>query len=144
MSKNKKKGSKGRFIAGALVGATLGILFAPRKGSETRKQLKEKLNEMLSKVKDLDLQDVKATIEMKVVEIKSELEDLDKEKVFKIAKEKANALKKKAEELFNYAVEKGTPVLEKTASAIREKTIVVTKEILEKLEKQQEKAKGEN
>lgn len=144
MSKNKKKGSKGKFIAGALVGATLGVLFAPKKGSETRKQLKEKLNEMITKVKDLDMKEVKETIENKVNEIKQELEDLDREKVFKIAKNKAVALKNKAEDLFNYAVEKGTPVLEKTASAIREKTIVVTKEILAKLEKQQENAKEEN
>lgn len=144
MSKDKKKSSKGKFIAGALVGATLGVLFAPKKGSETRKQLKEKLNEMITKVKDLDMKEVKETIENKVNEIKHELEDLDREKVFKIAKNKATALKNKAEDLFNYAVEKGTPVLEKTASAIREKTIEVTKEILAKLEKQQENAKEEN
>lgn len=144
MSKDKKKSSKGKFIAGALVGATLGVLFAPKKGSETRKQLKEKLNEMITKVKDLDMKEVKENIENKVNEIKHELEDLDREKVFKIAKNKATALKNKAEDLFNYAVEKGTPVLEKTASAIREKTIEVTKEILVKLEKQQEKAKEEN
>ncbi len=136
---SKKKSSKGKFIAGALVGAALGILFAPKKGSETRKELKNKLNEMINKVKDLDMEEVKTNIEMKVVEIKTELEDLDKEKVLKIAKKKASDLKAKAEDLFNYAVEKGTPVLEKTASAIREKTIEVTKEILNKLEKAESK-----
>ena len=40
-----------------------------------------------------------------------------------------------AEELVDYAVEKGTPVLEKTANSIREKAIEVTKEVLAKLEK---------
>ena len=138
MSKEKKN-SKGKFIAGALVGAALGVLFAPKKGSETRKQLKEKLNEMVDKVKKLDMEDVKTTVEVKVAEIKSGLEDLDKEKVLKFAKEKAKFLKEKAEDLFNYAVEKGTPVLEKTASAIREKTIEVTKEVLNKLEKAEKK-----
>ena len=39
-----------------------------------------------------------------------------------------------ANELVDYAVAKGTPVLEKTASAIREKAIVVTKDVLTKLE----------
>ena len=138
MSKEKKN-SKGKFIVGALVGAALGVLFAPKKGSETRKQLKEKLNEMVDKVKKLDMEDVKTTVEVKVAEIKSGLEDLDKEKVLKFAKEKAKFLKEKAEDLFNYAVEKGTPVLEKTASAIREKTIEVTKEVLNKLEKAEKK-----
>lgn len=138
MSKEKKN-SKGKFVVGALVGATLGVLFAPKKGSETRKQLKEKLNEMVDKVKNIDMEDVKTTVEAKVAEIKSGLEDLDKEKVLKFAKEKAKLLKDKSEELFNYAVEKGTPVLEKTASAIREKTIIATKEILNKLEKAEKK-----
>ena len=144
MSKEKKKSSKGKFVVGALVGATLGVLFAPKKGSETRKQLKDKLNEMIAKVKDLDVKEVKENIEKKVNEIKAELEDLDKEKALQIAKKKATQLKEKAEDLFNYAVEKGTPVLEKTASAIREKTITVTKEILAKLEKQQEESKKED
>lgn len=40
-----------------------------------------------------------------------------------------------AEELVDYAVEKGTPVLENAANAIREKAIDVTKEVLAKLEK---------
>ena len=139
MSKDKKKNSKGKFVLGALVGATLGVLFAPKKGSETRKELKNKLDEMINKVKNLDMQEVKENIEEKVDEIKTELEDLDREKVLKIAKEKAGMLRDKAEDLFNYAVEKGTPVLEKTAAAIREKTIVVTKEVLKRLEKGSEK-----
>ena len=39
-----KKSGVGKFIAGAVLGAGLGILFAPKKGSETRKDLKEKLD----------------------------------------------------------------------------------------------------
>ncbi len=142
MSKDKKKSGAGKFVAGALVGVALGVLFAPKKGSETRKELKAKLDEMLNKAKDIDMDEVKANIEKKVNEIKAELEDLDKEKALKIAKEKAKKLKEKAEDLFNYAVAKGTPVLEKTASSIREKTIVVTKEVLEKLEKAQNESKS--
>ena len=33
----KKKSGVGKFILGALVGAGLGVLFAPKAGSETRK-----------------------------------------------------------------------------------------------------------
>ena len=122
---------------GAAVGAAVGVLLAPKKGSETRKDLKNKLDDLVNKAKELNMEDVKFAIEMKVTEIKNELEDLDKEKVLKIAKKQASNLKDKADELVNYAIEKGTPVLEKAADAIREKTIVVTKEILNKLEKEE-------
>ena len=41
---SKKKKGFGKFLAGALVGAGLGVLFAPKKGSETRKELKLKMD----------------------------------------------------------------------------------------------------
>ena len=132
---NKKKGF-GKFLAGALLGAGLGVLFAPKKGSETRQQLKQKFDELVAKAKEVDIEEVKTTIENKVEEIKAELEDLDKEKVLKIAKNKAKDIEIKANELLNYAVAKGTPILEKMADSVKEKTIEVTKQILAKLEKE--------
>ena len=130
---SKKKGF-GKFLAGVGIGAGLGIFFAPKKGSETRRELKQKLNEMLEKAKNVDIEEVKQNIETKIEEIKEELSDLDKEKALKIAKKKAKQLQEKAQDLVDYAIEKGTPVLEKTAASIKEKTIEVTKEILNKLE----------
>lgn len=140
MSKEKKSGF-GKFIAGAALGASLGILFAPKSGKDTRKELKEKIDEMLLKIKDIDMEEVKEEFEIKLYEIKRELEELDKEKVLKVAKEKAEEIQVKVEELVDYAVEKGTPVLEKSANSIREKAIVATKEVLEKLEKTEPKKK---
>ena len=109
-------------------------MFAPKKGEETRKELKEKIDELINRAKDLDKEEVKETIQNKIEEIQSELADLDKEKVIKIAKKKAAQIQDMAEELVDYAVEKGTPVLEKTANAVREKAIDVTKQVLKKLE----------
>lgn len=135
MSKDKKKSGFGKFLAGAAIGAGLGILFAPKKGSETRRELKEKLDELANKVKGIDVDEVRESIELKIEEIKAELADLDKEKALKIAKEKGAALKKKSEELVELAVAKGTPVLQKATEEVRQKTIEVVKEVLNKLEK---------
>ena len=131
---SNKKGGIGKLLAGVAIGTGLGILFAPRKGSETRAQLKSKMDEMLLKAKNIDAEEVKETIESKIYEIKEELESLDKEKVLDIAKKKAKQIQDMAEELVDYAIEKGTPVLENTANSIREKAIDVTKEVLDKLE----------
>ena len=105
-----KKGT-GKLILGAGLGAGLALLFAPKKGSELREDLKCKINEL-----------------------KKELEDLDKEKVKKIAEKKVEQLKKKTEELVEYAKEKGTPVLEKTAKDVKKQAANVCREVLKKLE----------
>ena len=132
MSKNKL--SVKTLLAGIGIGAGLGMLFAPKKGSELRKDLKDKLDELVGKVKEIDMDDVKDEFFEKVDSIKKELEELDKEKVLKIAKEKGEELKKKSDELVKLAKKKGTPVLENVANEVREKAIIVVKDVLEKLE----------
>ena len=131
-----KKGF-GKFVVGAGIGAALGFLFAPKKGSDLRADLKKKMDELIEKARNIDKEEVKETIEAKIAEIKDELADLDKEKVLKIAKKKAKQIQDAAEELVDYAVEKGTPVLESTADSVRQKAIEVTKQVLTKLEKEE-------
>ena len=92
------------------------------------------MDDMISKLKEVDIDEVKENIENRIIEIKAELEDLDKEKVLKVAKKKAKEIESKASELVDYAIEKGTPVLEKAANSVREKAIEVTKQVLDKLE----------
>ena len=52
---SKKKGGFGKFLGGIALGAGLGILFAPDKGENTRKVLSKKIDELLKKVNDIDL-----------------------------------------------------------------------------------------
>ena len=131
---SKKGSSLGKLLAGVGIGVGLGMLFAPEKGEVTRKKLKNKLNEMYTKVREIDPSDVKRKIEQQISDIREELEDLDKEKVLKIAKDKGKKIVKKTEELYKLAVEKGTPVLEKAADDIRLAAIDVLNNITEKLE----------
>ena len=129
-----KKKTVAALLGGAAVGAGLGILFAPKKGEETRADLKAKMDELVNKARDIDMDDVKEYVVTKTDEIEASLKDLDKEKVVKIAQKKASELKKHAEELVTYTKKKATPIVEEAAEALRQKAIEGTKKVLDKLE----------
>ena len=134
-----RKNGLGKFVLGAAIGAGIGLLFAPRSGKETRKILKDKMDDLVKKAKELDKEEVKAAIEAKINEIKEGIKNLDKETAVELAKKQGKKIRDKAEELALYVKEKGTPVMEKTADAVRSKAIDVTKEVLNKLEIKQAK-----
>ena len=136
MSKNKKRGF-GKFLLGAGIGVGLGMLFTKKTGKENREDLKRKIDDLIIKVKNIDSKELKENVEKKVQDIMNDISELDKEKALKIAKKKADEIKNKSEELVEYVIEKGTPVLEKSACVVREKAIAVTKEILKKLEQEE-------
>ena len=134
-----RKNGLGKFVLGAAIGAGIGLLFAPRSGKETRKILKDKMDDLVKRAKELDKEEVKAAIEAKINEIKEGIRNLDKETAIEIAKKQGKKIRDKAEELALYVKEKGTPVMSKTADAVRSKAIDVTKEVLNKLESKQAK-----
>ncbi len=144
---SKKEGKSvglGTFIAGAAVGVGLGVLFAPKSGKETRKELKQKFDEMVKKIKEIDIDEVRESFLNKVEEIKQELADLDKEKVVSIAKERAAAIKNKLDELVKEAKEKATPVIQNAVEDLRTKTIAVLKDTVKKLEEPKSKTRKKN
>ncbi len=136
---SRKSGGLFKFIAGVGIGVGAGMLLAPKKGEELRKDLKKKIDELLNKAKEIDIKEVSDDFVKRINELKDEIEDLDKEKALAIAKKKGEELKVKANELLDLAREKGTPVVEKAVEEVRQKAIQVTKEVLKKLEKEETK-----
>ena len=145
---SNKKGGFGKFLGGLALGAGIGILLAPDKGENTRKALKKKLDELLKKLKEIDVDEVKDELLFKAEELQAELAELDTEKAKEIALKnnlitdstifialkQAKNIKAKAEELYRYAIEKSTPVVEKAADEVRKQSLKVVKEIEKKLE----------
>lgn len=136
---SKKKSGLGKFLLGASVGAGVALLFAPQDGAKTRKELKKKFDELIDKVKEIDPEDVKADILQRVEELRMEIADLDKEKALNIAKTQAKKVGKKAEELYDYAKEKSTPVVEKAVGEVKNVTLKAAKEVVNRLEESEKK-----
>jgi len=129
----------GKFVGGLALGAGLGLLFAPDSGENTRKMLQKKLEDLVKKVKEIDPEEVKDELLYKVESLQAELKSLDKEKVKEIAAKKAREIKEKAEDIYKYAIEKGTPVVEKAADNVRRQALKVVKDVESKLEEPKKK-----
>lgn len=138
MSKEKKSGL-GKFLLGAGIGVGLGVLFAPKSGKETRQDLKEKMDDLLEKARNIDIDEVKATIEKKVNDIKEDLKNLDKETVAEVIKNQSKKIMKKVDDLVDYAVKKGTPVIEAAARDVKASTIKTLESLTNKLKDEEPK-----
>lgn len=127
---------KGKFLLGALVGAGLGMLFAPKSGKELRKDLGKAFDELLDKVSQIKVEDVKEAMDDKIAELKELVNNMDSETALSIAKDTYEKIKVKGQELVNLAVTTGTPVLEEAAVKLKKNSIAVAKSVIKKLEKE--------
>lgn len=127
-------GKKTNFFLGAGIGLGLGLLFAPKSGKETRQDLAKMFNDLYEKAKEIDVEEIKNAIIVKTKELETMIKDLDKETAKQLIIDKSNEVKIKAQELVDLAVEKGTPIVQETATKVKAKTAELLKSTAEKLE----------
>ena len=120
---------------GIVLGGTLGVLFAPRKGSETREKIKLTFVNLKNKVSKIEEEDIKCYIEKKLNEIDDDIEVLEGTLEFKKAKKQAKKVIKKINKLIDYTTKKGYDEFEDLITDLKEKASEISEEILTNLEK---------
>ena len=120
---------------GIVLGGTLGVLFAPRKGSETREKIKLTFVNLKNKVSKIEEEDIKYYIEKKLNEIDDDIEVFEVTLVFIKAKKQAKKVIKKINKLIDYTTKKGYDEFEDLITDLKEKASEISEEILTNLEK---------
>ncbi len=128
--KTKQTNKKSKFLLGTALGLGLGLLFAPKSGKETRKDIKEKISEF-------NYSDLKENFQVKIKEVESNLKDLNKEKVLGVAKTKSKEIEKKVNNLVKELKKEAKPKYDKAADNLKAYTTKTLKNIIEKLEKKE-------
>jgi len=82
----------GKFIAGVGIGAVIGMLCAPKKGSELRGELKEKSQDLYDKAQNMTKDDVESLINNTIEEIKLAIDEFDVDEFKDTAGEKLEQL----------------------------------------------------
>ncbi len=123
----------GAMVGGALVGGAAGILFAPRKGSETREKIKDSINDLLERTQSIDKEDIRKYIEKELENIDFEIVKLDELDSYKKAKRQAKKVIKKIDKLIKYTKKKGMEDFEDLTNELKEKAEEISEEILTNL-----------
>ena len=128
---NKKSCTLLGFIGGVLVGAGLGLMFAPKSGKELRHDISKKTKKVYKKIKR-DMDDAREYVVEKSLEIETTLKDLSKEKVVKEAKKKAKKIQNEYNKLLNYVVNIKDDTMQEIVYALEEKVNSITSKVLDK------------
>ena len=87
----------GHFLTGALIGVGLGILLAPRAGSETREDLRKSFKNLTDSIKNIDIEATKALFLDKLSEIQTNLSTIDAKEAVSTIQEKTKMIEKECD-----------------------------------------------
>ena len=127
------------FLSGALLGAGVGILLAPKEGSKTREDLKKSWNELKDTIKNMDFEEAKETLKEKVESIQQNFSDLTPDQSVESIEEKKEIIAETCDEIIKVSQENEIPMVEKTAKKVKEQTEMLAKDIIEEVKEQPEK-----
>ena len=119
------------FLTGALVGVGLGLLLAPFDGSETKKELKSSLNELLDSVKNVDIEASRALFMKRLSQIQDDLNDLSDDAKVDLIKKRLTSIAKTCDDLASVAMDNDFVKVKDAAMNVKSKT----KEIMDALPK---------
>jgi len=119
----------GHFLTGAMVGIGLGIIFAPKNGSQTRDELKSSFENLLEKIKNIDIEETKANLLKKVSDLKKELSNLEADEVKTLINEKAELIIEKCDMLIKESEDASLKMVAESAQEVKEKTLKVLNEL---------------
>ena len=87
------------FLLGSLIGAGAALIFAPKSGKELQKDLKEKATDVQTKIKELDVEEVKESFLIRLDEVKALVSEFDWEGPKSELEKRANDIKEKLDTL---------------------------------------------
>lgn len=119
---------------GAIIGGLLGVLFAPKKGSETREQIKMSFINLKDKLMNVDEESIKRHIEKKLDCIDVELAKLEMIDSYKKATKQAKKVVKQINKLIDYTKKKGMSEFEDLILDLKDKAAEISEEILTNLD----------
>ena len=123
-----KHSSLSKFVVGAGIGFGVGLLVAAKSGKETRKDIKNKFEELEDKLRNLSYDDLKDGAIEKLDELKVKINELDQEKASELIKDKVLDIKDKLTELSRYIKRKSSPVVKNIIAEINNKLDLLSEE----------------
>ena len=128
------------FLTGALIGAGIGILLAPKEGSKTRNDLKKSFDELCTTVKEINWEEAKQNIADKIDNFKSEWQELDKDEAIASVEEKESIIETTLDEIVDVAANEKVKT---SVNKVKEVTHQIANDVKEDVEANKKEVKKE-